>query len=243
MKLSYLSLFISIVFMCSNSAYAENLPSNPWITDTVKKSATNNTNALKKVQQTTTTAAQAALDSAPANPWLDKSKTSGASLQNVHDQLVDTFETSAQNVRDLAKRAKDLKQTADTVGQLQDATSSGGQMPSGEQLSALVNNVKNMMASQNQNNDDDKSSGTVSSLFGNSGTEQNQEQQNEAMSSISKTAQEYRKTTDNYKRQITNKYNATRRKIQSYTNTARKAVKYIEKNSGIDPKTIQKMMK
>ncbi|MEE6207341.1 MAG: hypothetical protein VZR95_04730, partial [Alphaproteobacteria bacterium] len=130
MKLSYLSLFISIVFMCSNSAYAENLPSNPWITDTVKKSATNNTNALKKVQQTTTTAAQVALDSAPANPWLNKSKTSGASLQNVHDQLVDTFETSAQNVRDLAKRAKDLKQTADTVGQLQDATSSGGQMPS-----------------------------------------------------------------------------------------------------------------
>jgi len=242
MKLSYLSLFISTVCVCSNIACAEKLPANPWLTDTVKSSVNNNTNALQKVQKTTTTAASAVLDSAPANPWTDKNRASGASLQNVHDQLVDTFETSAQNVRDLAKRAQDLKQTADTVGQLQNAADSGGQMPSGEQLSALVNNVKNMIASKDDGNNSDNSADNTSGWLQDYGNNLNQ-QQNAAASSISKAAEEYRRTTENYKRQISNKYNATRRKIQTYTNTARKAVKYIEKNSGIDPKTIQKMMK
>ncbi|MBO6281977.1 MAG: hypothetical protein J6N49_05565 [Alphaproteobacteria bacterium] len=240
MKLSYLPLFISMVCVCSSIACAEKLPANPWLSDTVKSSVNNNTNALQKVQKTTATAAGAVLDSAPANPWSDKSGSSGASLQKVHDQLVDTFETSAQNVRDLAKRAQDIKQSADTINQLQNAAESDGKMPSGEQLSALMNNVKKIVADGN-NNEDDSSANSASWL---QNLKSNPEQpQNSSMTAISKAVNEYRKTTDNYKRQINNKYNATRRKIQSYTNTARKAVEYIEKNSGIDTKEIQKMMK
>lgn len=240
MKYSYFTLFISIIVLCSNTVCAENLPSNPWETSTVGKFVSDNTNTLHNVHKTAVTATRAVLDSAPANPWTNQSHASGTSFQDVQEQLSDTFETSAQNVKGLVQQVRDIKQNAETIASLQNITDTDSQVPSKNQISTLLSDVSKIMKDQSQTAN--TNTNTTSGMFNGFNTVRPQQKKAAQPSAISKAANDYKMKTERYKRQMRSKYNSARRTIRSYTNTAQKAIEKIEKSSGIDPKAIQKMM-
>ena len=241
MKFFYLLTFISMVCFYANPVLAEDLASNPWL---AKVSENRSVPVLKKVQKTSQAAAKAVLDEAPANPWTTRRASTEDNLQNIKDNLVDTFETSAQNVRHLATQAQNLKQTAETVNQLQNIGNSDSQMPSEEQLALIAKNVRQLIASKNDADNDSKADNSQNTMaFLQKINAESAKSKESVQSSAAKIARDYRKTTDSYKRKLQARYNSARRRIHSYTASARKAVQYLEKNSGIDAKSIQKMMK
>lgn len=241
MKFFYLFTFISMVCLCANPVLAEDLASNPWLN---KISDNKSIPILKKVQKTSQAAADAILNETPANPWMARKTSTEDNLQNIKNNLVDTFETSAQNVRDLANQAQNLKQTAETVNQLQNIGNSDSQIPSNEQLALIAKNIRQLMPSKEGSGSDNHAYNSQNSMkFLQKIKSENASSNSSIQSSASRIADNYRKTTNNYKRKLQARYNSARRQIYSYTASARKAVQYLEKNSGIDAKSIQKMMK
>ena len=233
MKTWYIFLFFGALLI-SYSAKAGNLSANPWL----KKNPVSTANSQVQPKAPNYYENPAVSENTYANPWTQNSKENSATATK--SQLRQELKSVAENSQ---KSIQNLSEQAHRLAELSAATS---QNQNGGSLTNLVGGLSVLMRDKQQiqpeNDTNSFNFGSFSAFNTEGGRKRYNNIRQETSSFETEVSQAYRRTTDKIKRNIRSKYNAAQRQIEPYTNSARNAVKTLEKDSGISMEQIQKIM-
>lgn len=233
MKMWYIFLFFGALLI-SYSAKAGNLSANPWL----KKNSVETESSQIQTEAPNYPENYAVSEDTSANPWMQNNTQNStvAAGSQLRQELKSVAENSQKSIQNLSEQAHRLAELSAATSQNQNEGS----------LTDFVGELSELMNDKQKTQPDSNANSFTFKSFPAFNTEGGRKRYNnirqETSSFETEVSQAYRRTTDKIKRNIRSKYNAAQRQIEPYTNSARNAVKTLEKDSGINMEQIQKIM-